>query len=176
MSDLLEQARSVLARAQGDEQIEVYISSGIDTDVRAYQGEIENLSTAASSGIGVRILRDGASGAQVGVAWAGSLDEESVSAVLEEARDNLRFATEDEFVAFARPDGVAPVVLSLLDPGVSSTSIDAKIAMAIDLERSVRTADPRIRQVDSANYSDYIARAAIASASRSCCARRNNAE
>ena len=32
---------------------------------------------------------------------------------LREARDNARFATEDEFVAFARPDGVAAASLVL---------------------------------------------------------------
>ena len=35
--------------------------------------------------------------------------------------------------------------------------------MAIELERLVRDGDPRIRQVDSANYSDYVAEAAIVS-------------
>jgi len=35
--------------------------------------------------------------------------------------------------------------------------------MAIELERLVRGGDTRIRQVDSANYSDYVAEAAIAS-------------
>ena len=35
--------------------------------------------------------------------------------------------------------------------------------MAIELERLVRGGDPRIRQVDSANYSDYVAEAAIVS-------------
>ena len=35
--------------------------------------------------------------------------------------------------------------------------------MAIELERLVRSGDPRIRQVDSANYSDYVAEAAIVS-------------
>ena len=35
--------------------------------------------------------------------------------------------------------------------------------MAIELERLVRSGDTRIRQVDSANYSDYVAEAAIAS-------------
>lgn len=161
MSELLERADRILNAAKGSEEIEIYLSSGVETEVQAYQGEIEKLSSAASSGVGIRVLRDGAGGAQVGTAWAGSLDESAVADALREARDNARFATEDEYVAFARPDGVAPAVLELIDPSVTTTPLDVKIAMAIELERMVRQGDVRIRQVDSANYSDYVAEAAI---------------
>jgi len=163
MSELLEQARAIVERAVGNEQIEVFVSEATDTDVQAYQGEIENLSTASSAGIGIRVLLDTANGAQVGTAWSGSLDETAVADALEEARDNLRFASEDEFMAFAKPDGVAPANLHLVSADVASVSLDEKIALAIELERRVRSADPRIRQVDAATYSDYVARAAIAS-------------
>ncbi len=163
MSQLLAQAQRVLEMKDSDEEIEVYVSSGVDIDIQAYQGEIENLSTASSSGIGIRVLRDGSSGAHVGSAWAGSLDDEAVRDALMAARDNSHFATEDEFVAFARPDGVEPAVLSLCDATVLSTSLDEKIEMALSLERLVRSGDPRIRQVDSANYSDYVAEAVIVS-------------
>jgi PmbA protein len=160
---LLEQAEKVLEEAANGEEIEVYVSSGVDTEIQAYEGAIESLSTASSSGVGIRILRDGATGAQVGTAWAGSLDPEAIHDALREARDNARFATEDEFLAFARPDGVAPAALSLADRSVLSTPLDEKIAMAIELERMVRAGDDRIRQVDSSNYSDYVAEAVIVS-------------
>jgi PmbA protein len=163
VSTLLEQAERLLESANGDEEIEVYVSSGVETEVKAYQGAIENLSSASSSGVGIRVLRDGPSGAHVGTAWAGSLDDASVRDALREARDNVRFASEDEYVAFARPDGVDPVSLVLRDESVLTTPLDEKIAMAIELERRVRSGDPRIRQVDSANYSDFVAEAAIVS-------------
>ncbi len=163
MSSILEQAQKILESAKGNEEVEIYISSGTETEVVAYQGEIEQLSSAASSGIGIRVLLEGSAGAKIGTAWAGSLDEDAIRAALNDARDNMQFATEDEFLTFARPDGVAPVAQHLTDEGVLSTPIDEKIAMAIELEQRVRKADPRIRQVDSANYSDYVAEAAIAS-------------
>ena len=156
-------AERILESAKGSEGIEVYLASGVETEVQAYQGGIENLSSAASSGVGIRVLRDGPAGAQVGTAWAGSLDEEAITDALREARDNARFATEDEFIAFARPDGVTGATLELTDESVLTTPLDEKIAMAIELERIVRAGDPRIRQVDSANYSDYVAEAAIVS-------------
>jgi PmbA protein len=163
VSQLLERAQRILESAEGAEEIEVYVASGVDTEVQSYQGEIEELTTATSNGFGVRILSDGPGGARVGTAWAGSLDDEAIANALREARDNMTFATEDEFVAFARPDGVQAATLTLTDDAVASTPLDAKIAMAIELERLVRSGDTRIRQVDSANYSDYVAEAAIAS-------------
>jgi PmbA protein len=51
----------------------------------------------------------------------------------------------------------------LLDESVLSTPIDEKIAMAIELERQVRDGDSRIRQVDSANYTDYVSDSIIVS-------------
>ncbi|MUH57636.1 MAG: hypothetical protein F2790_00610, partial [Actinobacteria bacterium] len=163
MRDLLALAQSIVDRATGSEQIEVFVASSSEVDVEAYQGAIESLTTASSDGIGIRVLRNGVGGAQVGNAWAGSLDEEAISATLREARDNVQFATEDEFLAFARPDGVLPVSLDLVSDDIELVSLDEKIAMAIALEQAVRHGDPRIRQVDSASYSDYRAASAIAS-------------
>lgn len=160
---LLEQAQRILEHAASGEEIEVYLSSGVETEIQAYDGAIESLATASSSGVGIRVLREGVAGAQVGTAWAGSLDPEAVHDALREARDNARFATEDEFLAFARPDGVVPASLELVDRTVLSTPLDEKIAMAIELERLVRDGDDRIRQVDAANYSDYVAEAVIVS-------------
>ncbi|MBW4030438.1 MAG: TldD/PmbA family protein [Acidobacteria bacterium] len=163
MSELLERATKLLERVGGGEEMEVFLSRGVETEVQAYQGEIENLSSSSSAEIGIRILIDGPRGARVGTAYAGSLDDEAIAEAMSNARDNARFATEDEFVAFARPDGVAPVSLSLSDPGVAGTSMERKVNLALELEAMVRGGDARIRQVDAANYSDYLSDAAIVS-------------
>lgn len=160
---LLEQAERLLNDRGRDEEVEIYLSKGTETEIRAYQGEVEDLTSASSAGIGVRILIDGPGGARVGTAWSGSLDDEAVRQAMRDARDNVQFATEDEFVAFARPDGVDAAPLTLTDDGVAATPLEEKIALAIELERRVRGADERIRQVDSANYSDYVAESALVS-------------
>ena len=161
MSELLETARALLERVGTGEELEVFVARGQENEVQAYQGEIENLSSASSAEIGVRILLDGPGGARIGAASAGSLDETAIIEALANARDNARFATEDEFLAFARPDGVVAVEMDLWDPAVIATPMDVKVNLALELERMVRGADARIRQVDSANYSDYLAEAAI---------------
>ncbi len=66
------------------------MTRGTDTEVRAYDGEVESLTSADSSGVGIRVLVDGPGGAgsQVGFAWAGSLDPTVIAATLADARDN----------------------------------------------------------------------------------------
>lgn len=159
----MDAARRVLDAATANEEIEVYASRGVETDVEVYQGSVEKLTTASSAGVGIRILRDGAGGAQVGSAWAGSLDAEAVADALAQARDNVRFASEDEYVVFARPDGVAPAELDLCDESVTTTSLEDKIAMALELEKIVRAGDARIRQVENASYGDYVVEAVLIS-------------
>lgn len=154
MSELMERVVRVLERAGDDEVLEVYATAGTEVEVKVYDGRIENLSRATSGGVGIRVLRDGASGARFGVAWTGSLDDDAIDRAVAEARDNARFASEDEFVALARPDGVEVANLELTHESVLSTSLEDKVALAAATERLVRAAD-RIRQVESADYADY---------------------
>ncbi len=165
MNDLDDLARSVVGRARAGEGMEVYVTRGTDTEVRAYDGEVESLTSADSSGVGIRVLVDGPGGAgsQVGFAWAGSLDPDVIAATLDDARDNARFATPDPDVVLAEPDGVPAAQLDLWDDGVASTPMEKKVALALDLERATRAADPRVRQVSSADYSDSRVEVALAS-------------
>jgi PmbA protein len=163
MTDLLDIATEIAGRAKPGEQLEVYVSTGTETDVLAYQGEVESLTSATSSGVGIRVLVDGADGARTGFAAAGSLAPDVIETVLRDARDNVAFATPDDAVAFASPDGVAVAELVLEDPSLAQVPTDRKIAFAIELERVARGADRRVRQIDQASYGDVIVESALAS-------------
>jgi PmbA protein len=165
VSELLDLAEAVVGRAVPGEQVEVYVARGHDTEVRAYDGAVESLSSATSGGVGIRVVLAGEGdddGNRAGFAWAGSLDADVVDATLAEARDNAIYATPDPDVVLAVPDGVAPAELDLWDPTFVATSADEKVELALALERQVR-ADPRIRQVDSADYGDGSVEVALAS-------------
>jgi PmbA protein len=164
--DLLQIAESIVAKKQSGEQLEAYVARGSETEIRAYRGEVESLTAASSAGVGIRVLLESANGegSKVGFAWAGSLDEELIRATLQDARQNAQFATPDPHVGFARPDGVLPVNgISLFDQGVEELAVSEKVRLAIELEQRVRKGDPRIRQVDSADYGDVAVEAALCS-------------
>jgi PmbA protein len=165
VQNLLELATSVVERAQPGEDMEVYVTRGTENEVRAYEGAVESLTSADSSGVGIRILHDegGDAGRRMGFAWAGSLEPEVIADTLRDARDNARYATPDPDVVLASPDGVAAVDLDLWDEGVVTTPMREKVALAIELERATRSADTRVRQVSSADYADGRAEFALAS-------------
>jgi PmbA protein len=162
--DLLEVATSLASRARPGEGMEVYVARGTDTEVRAYDGEVESLTSADSSGVGIRVVVDApGEGSRVGFAWAGSLEPTLIDAALSDARDNARFATPDPDVVLAEDDGVVATELDLWDDGVASTPMEKKVALAVDLERATRAADSRVRQVSSADYGDSRVEVALAS-------------
>jgi PmbA protein len=163
VSELVDLAAGIVGRAAKGEHLEVYVAKGNETEVRSYQGEVESLTSATTSGIGVRVLVDTPDGARVGFASAGALSDDVIDTVLAEARDNARFATPDEFVVFASPDGVDRADLVLEDAGLAAVPADRKIAFAIELERAARDADARVRQIDDAAYGDAIVESALAS-------------
>lgn len=163
MSELLDLAKQVVGWASGDEQIEAYVAHSRDAEVEVYQGDIETLSTAETDGVGIRVVLPSPDGARQGFAYTGSLDEESLLETLREARDNATFGTPDPFLGLTGPDGVAFAALDLWREELKSYSTDAKIEMAMELERQVRAGDNRIRSLRSASYSDGLLEVAIAS-------------
>ena len=158
MTELLDIATRVAGWANAGEQVEAFVVHESETEVRAYEGEIESLTRAESRGIGVRVIADG----KQGYAYAGTLDEDALTETLREARDNAGFAEADDFNGLATPDGVAPADLELWSDGLSGFSTDDKVALAIELERLTRAAEPRIAGIESAEYIDTAYESAVA--------------
>ncbi|MGY6501591.1 MAG: TldD/PmbA family protein [Acidimicrobiales bacterium] len=152
-------ADRVLAGARSGEQVEVVATRSRDTQVRVYDGAVESLSSAQTQGVGVRVIVDG----RQGFAYAGSLDPAVVADALADARDNATYATPDEHVALAEPDGIAVADLALLDDGLASTATETKVALATALERAVLGADARIIGLESADYVDSSGEAVVVS-------------
>lgn len=158
MTELIDIATRVVGWAEPGEQVEAYVVHERETEIRAYEGEVESLTSAESQGVGVRVVVDG----RQGYAYAGTLDEAVLRETIREARDNAAFAEADEFNGVAADDGVAPAALDLYDRELAAFPTDAKVALAMELERATRAADPRISGIESAEYVDSISEAAVA--------------
>ena len=158
MSELLALATRVAGWAREGEQVEAYVSRRSDTDVVIYGGEIESLSSSTSEGVGIRVVTAG----KQGFAYAGSLDPSVVEETLAEARDNAEFGTPDEHLGLAVPDGVPAADLDLWRDDLAAFPAQAKVDMALELERRVKAGDHRIRSVESANYGDGASESAVA--------------
>jgi len=157
--DLLELADGLVARALPGEQVEVMVSRATSTSVRVYDGEVESLTSADTSGAGVRVLRDG----RVGFAHCGSLDPQVLADTLLEARDNCAFGETDEFNGLAEPDGVPVVPRNAWSAPVVANPVDRKVELALELERRVRSLDPRVTGCRTTAFGDAWGESAIVS-------------
>ena len=156
--ELLDIAKQVASWANHGEQLEVYVAYATETEVRAYQGEVESFTSARSQGIGVRAVANG----RQGYAYAGTLERSALTETLQEARDNAAFAEADEFNGVAVPDGVPAIDLNLCDASLESFATADKISLAIELERATLGADPRVSGIESAEYVDSQLQSAVA--------------
>jgi PmbA protein len=157
MADLLEVADAVVGMARGGEQLEAYVARSTDTQVRVYQGEVEQLAVADSLGVGVRIVQAG----RQGFAYCGTFDPAALAEAVVEARDNATFGEPDEAAGLAELDGVEPAELDLWRPELGDVPTDRKVALAVDLERALLAADPRITGVESCDYGDSLGESAV---------------
>jgi PmbA protein len=149
----------IVGRAAPGEQVEAVVVHERSTEIKAYEGDVESLSSSDTQGVGVRVVIDG----RQGFAYAGTLDADAIDEVLAEARDNASFATYDEFQGLAEPDGVEPPELELFHESLATLPTDRKVELALELERAVRGADARIVGIESAEYWDTIFSGAIVS-------------
>jgi PmbA protein len=157
VTDLLDVADAVVAQTRGGEQLEAYVGRSTDTQVRVYRGEVEQLAVADSLGVGVRIVDEG----RQGFAYCGTFDPEALAEAVNEARDNAAFGEPDDAAGLAEPDGVEPADLDLWRPGLAAVPTDRKVALAVELERALLAADPRIVGVESCDYGDSLGETAV---------------
>ena len=157
MTDLLEIADRIVGLARDGEELEAYVARSTDTEVRVYEGEVEQLAVADSQGVGVRIVRDG----RQGFAYCGTFDPDALAETVAEARDNAAFGEPDPAAGVAVPDGVVPPALDLWRPALADVPTADKVALALELERATRAADPRITGIESCDYADSRGESAV---------------
>lgn len=158
MSELLDIARRIADRAKPGEQIEAFVARGVTTSVKAYEGEVESLTSAQSQGVGIRVIH----ARRQGFAHCGTLDEKVVLDTLADARDNTSFGEQDEWFGLAEPDGVSPPVLELGSRELPHFPTEKKVDLALEIERQVKGLDPRVTGVRVASYGDSNGEAAVA--------------
>ncbi len=91
------------------------------------------------------------------------MGEDALAETLAEARDNATFSSPEAWVGLPEPDGVPPVLVDRWRDELAGFPAAHKVTAALDLERAVRAGDPRVRQVESANWGDAFSEKALAS-------------
>jgi PmbA protein len=156
---LLHLAGRIVEGAQGDENIEAYLTHEREFTVKVYSGEVESVSSAEPRGAGVRVV----AGGRAGFSYTTDLSKSGLAAAVGEARENSRHATIDDAVGLAPAWTKRPAdVKGLFDEAQPDVSPDSKVAFAVELDRATRAVDKRIRAVEESVYSDSETEIAIA--------------
>lgn len=148
----------VLDRTVADEALEVYAVDQTETTIKAYDGDVESLSSARTRGVGIRVIDQG----RVGYAYTAETTDEALAETLAEARVNASVASADDANVLAAPQESSPLEQSLWDPAFADVAPQEKVDLALRLEAAARSG-PEVRGVDSAIYGDVDVTAAIAS-------------
>ena len=156
--ELTEIVQRLAGEAVAGEGVEAYAQQTTRTEINAFEGEVERLTSASSTGVGVRVVRDH----RLGYAYTAVLSQDGLRECLAEARANLDVSTED-------PGNVLPGVAAyeplegIFDARQVGVAPERKVQLALDVEARTKAASPKVTKVETASYGDSVARVAIAS-------------
>jgi PmbA protein len=160
MSELSVVARRAVEAATdaGAGEAEAYASRDSGREVRVHGGEVESLTAAAQSGVGVRAW----SGHRVGYAFGTNLSEEGVRSIAAQAAEAAAVADEDEFAAPPQPAEIE-ALSGLSDPSIGEWETARVVELARAVERTALVTDERLVGVETAIYADSEEQIAISS-------------
>jgi PmbA protein len=160
MTELSAVARRAVeaATGAGASDAEAYVSREAGRTVRVHGGEVESLTAASQSGVGIRAW----SGHRVGYAYGTDLSEAGVAAIAARAAEAAAVADEDEFATPPRPSEVEALA-GLSDPSIAEWETPRVVDLALAVERTALESDPRLVGVEVAVYADADEQVAIAS-------------
>jgi PmbA protein len=146
------------ATGAGASDAEAYVSREGGRQVRVHGGEVESLTAATQSGVGIRAW----SGRRVGYAYGTDLSEAGVAAIGARAAEAAGVADEDEYATPPQP-AEFEALPGLSDPSVAEWETDRVAELALTVERTALESDPRLVGVEVAVYADSDEQVAIAS-------------
>lgn len=146
-------AKEYASKAKPGEEIEVYVSSGCDVEISIYDGEVENMSTANTTALGIRVIVDHREGS----AWTESLDSDQIDNALAAARENASIAEPDEFACLVSPEMIDDVEVTIKngwEDSILTTSLEDKLKLALELDAYSRSLSNQIKDVEASSYDD----------------------
>lgn len=159
MTELLDLARAIVARSEGNEQIEAFLTHEKTFEARAFGGAVESVSSAEPRGAGIRVVDR----SRVGFSYTTDLSEAGLQQAIDRARVNSHHASPDPAVGLAAGWKERPAeIAGLVDDNQPACAPDDKVAFVVALDRATKSADTRVRTVEDAVYSDSESVVAIA--------------
>jgi PmbA protein len=158
--DLRDLVTIAVEEGRTGEQVEAYAEESRRTEVEAHRGAIEGLTSAESRGLGVRVISSG----RLGFAYVADPAPDEVRLTVDRARENAELATADEHNALPAAASYEPIE-GLYFEEQASMAPEAKVALALDLERVATSSDQRVSKTEACSFGDSVGRVWLASSS-----------
>jgi PmbA protein len=139
------------------EQAEAFYDSERELSIEVREGQVENLKVAKDAGLGIRVIQNG----RLGYAYTTELTWGKMANTLDIALANAKAASEDSYYTLPEPALSYPE-LDLYDPQLDEVSLEEKIEMARQIERSGRSFDPLVCLTEQISYQEVNYEIAIA--------------
>lgn len=137
------------AQKSGATMSESYLLNSKELTIEVASGQVETMKLAEDRGIGIRVIKDG----RIGFAYSSDLSDQAVDEMITQAMANSEKTTADEYNVLPKPGGNFPA-LDIFDPKIRQATVEAKIAMAKEIESIARGYDPRVKITETSAYSD----------------------
>jgi len=159
--DYLNLAQGLVERASsGEVQAEALVMQSENTMIRVQGGEVVEMSTADSKGVGIRVIRGG----RTGFCHTSDFDAPSLEATVDDALALAASADADEYRGLPEIEGQGQVErdLGVYDPTLSSWGTENKIAFIMAVEGACLGRDRRVVATSYCTYQDHVSRMFLA--------------
>jgi PmbA protein len=150
-----------MAKAQGASQGDLVMVESDAFFVTVRLGEVEKISQAQEKRLGLRLFFGSSSAS----ASTSDISKKSIARLVEDTTRMARATAQDPHSGLPAAEDLAREIpeLDLLDAGARSVSVEEKIQMATEMEKSALELDPRITNSEGAEFSNNFGRVIYAS-------------
>ena len=156
-------ARDILAQAEkkGATQGDVVMLESDSFFVAARMGEVEKISQAHEKRLGLRLFFGSSSAS----ASTSDISRSAIERLVEDTSQMARATAQDPYSGLPAAEALARTIpdVDLLDDEARSVSVDEKIQMALETEKSALGFDSRITNSEGAEFSNQYGRVIYAS-------------
>ncbi|MBI5493314.1 MAG: TldD/PmbA family protein [Deltaproteobacteria bacterium] len=133
---------------------EIFYSVDTGFGVEAKDARVDSLKLRSNEGVGLRTI----SGGRQGFGFSSVLTEDALEDLVKKTIGGSAEAAKDEFLSFPGPaeKAASEEALRLYDGSFEKTPEEEKIKTALDIEKSARAFDARVKRVRKASYSESV--------------------
>lgn len=137
------------AKQQGADHAELFVVKSRSFEAELKDNRIDEMKQAESSGVGLRVIKDG----RAGFSFSSDFRATALDRMVQQAITNSRYSDRDADLCFPKPmhSGIAP---RCYDPTIQNRTLAEKLDLARETTQYAKAFDARVKQIERACYED----------------------